>query len=142
MVAGRCHAGLGCTPIRVLVADDYVAVLAEEAAVLAVEPDHVALVKLDLRNVIVTASGIHVDFVSRFFAPKFCVPEDPVTGSAHCALTPYWAERLGRDELTARQVSKRGGDLTCKLSGDRVELKGSAITFMEGVLRIPARFAI
>lgn len=130
--------GIGCSPIQVLVADDYIAVLADEAAVLAVEPDHAALMKLELRGVIVTAPGIHADFVSRFFAPKFGVPEDPVTGSAHCALAPYWAKRLGRDELTARQVSKRGGDLTCKLSGDRVELTGSAITFMEGVLRIPA----
>lgn len=130
--------GIGCTPIEVLAADDYIAVLTDESAVRAVEPGHMTLMQLDRRGVIVTAPGVHADFVSRFFAPKYGVPEDPVTGSAHCALAPYWSQRLGKNELTARQVSKRGGDLTCTLSGDRVELTGRAITFMEGVLRIPA----
>jgi PhzF family phenazine biosynthesis protein len=131
--------GIGGSPLEVLVADDYLAVLADEAAVRAVEPDHIALMKLDRRGVIVTAPGDQADFVSRFFAPNYGVPEDPVTGSAHCSLMPYWSRRLGRDVLEARQVSKRGGELTCRLAGDRVELTGAAVTFMEGVCRLPAR---
>jgi len=129
--------GIGCSPFRVLAADDYIAVLADEEAVRLVVPDHLALMQLDLRGVIVTAPGNHTDFVSRFFAPKFGVPEDPVTGSAHCALVPYWAERLGKGDLNARQVSRRGGNLSCKLLADRVELTGSAVTFMKGTIRIP-----
>ena len=82
-------------------------------------------------TVIVTARGTDVDFVSRFFAPKFGIPEDPVTGSAHCALAPYWAAKLGKNILSARQVSKRGGDLTCAVQADRVLLSGRAVTFME-----------
>jgi predicted PhzF superfamily epimerase YddE/YHI9 len=99
-----------------------------------VVPDHAQLGKLDLRGVVVTARGDHHDFVSRFFAPKFGVYEDPVTGSAHCALTPYWSGRLGRTELRARQVSKRGGDVFCTFKGERVELVGNAVTFMEAVI--------
>jgi predicted PhzF superfamily epimerase YddE/YHI9 len=72
-----------------------------------------------------------VDFVSRFFAPRFGIPEDPVTGSAHCELAPYWAGKLGKTILSARQVSRRGGHLTCEVKADRVMLSGSAVTFME-----------
>ena len=114
------------------------AMIATEDEVRALKPDFAALKILDCLGIIVTAPGSDCDFVSRFFAPGAGVDEDPVTGSAHCALAPYWSQRLGKNELTARQVSKRGGDLTCTLSGDRVELTGRAITFMEGVLRIPA----
>ena len=128
-------AGLGGQPLEVLADDDYLAIFASEAEVRAIKPDHGSLSQLDLRGVIVSAPGIEVDFVSRFFAPKYGVPEDPVTGSAHCILTPYWAGRLGKNTLTARQVSKRGGNLGCVLKGDRVLLSGSAITVMESEIR-------
>ena len=82
----------------------------------------------------VTARGRDVDFVSRFFAPRQGVPEDPVTGSAHCTLVPFWAGRLGRTRLVARQLSARGGEIACELAGDRVRLAGHAVTFMEGSL--------
>jgi PhzF family phenazine biosynthesis protein len=127
---------LGAEPREVLAADDYVVVFESESAVRALQPDMAKLQKLDLRGVCVTAQGRDVDFVSRFFAPRVGVPEDPVTGSAHCALAPYWAERLGRDTLHARQVSRRGGEVICQLNGRRVTLLGRAVTFMEGEIRI------
>ena len=83
-------------------------------------------------NVIATAAGDNVDFVSRFFAPMVGIDEDPVTGSAHCTLAPYWAERLGKSELTARQISERGGDVRCNIEGDRVILTGECAYYMEG----------
>src|SRR5512139_1377756 len=122
---------LGERPIEVLVADDYLAVFDSEETVRAITPDLALLGRLDLRGVVITAPGGEVDFVSRFFAPKLGVPEDPVTGSAHCELAPYWAGRLGKSPLTARQVSKRGGSLSCEMKGDRVVLSGHAVTFME-----------
>ena len=124
--------GLGAQPAEVLAADDYVAVFDGEAAVRALNPDMALLRELDLRGVCVTApaSG-EIDFVSRFFAPGVGVPEDPVTGSSHCELAPYWAARLGRNHLRARQVSGRGGDVACELQGDRVILAGAAVTFMK-----------
>lgn len=129
--------GLGLTPVETLVADDHIAVLADEAAVRAVSPNQALLATLDRRGVIVTAPGDGVDFVSRFFAPKYGIPEDPVTGSAHCALAPYWAARLDRHELEARQLSARGGSIRCELRSERVRLIGSAVTFLEGVISLP-----
>ncbi|MBZ0106160.1 MAG: PhzF family phenazine biosynthesis protein [Sulfuricella denitrificans] len=123
--------GLGRRPLEVLVADDYLAVFDSEATIRAIVPDQTLLGQLDLRGVIITAPGVDVDFVSRFFAPRFGIPEDPVTGSAHCALAPYWAGRLGKNTLTARQVSRRGGNLTCEVQAGRVKLSGCAVTFME-----------
>lgn len=128
-------AGLGREPLEVLAADDYLMLFASEAELRAITPNPTWLSQLDLRGVIVSAPGAEVDFVSRFFAPKYGIPEDPVTGSAHCVLTPYWAGRLGKTTLTARQVSKRGGNLGCTLQGERVLLAGSAVTVMEGELR-------
>lgn len=125
-------AGLGETPVETLAADDYIAVFDSAETVRALTPDFSCFRRLDRRGVIVTAPGDDVDFVSRFFAPKLGVPEDPVTGSAHCELTPYWAARLGRETLAARQVSRRGGELTCRLQGERVILSGRAVTFMCG----------
>jgi predicted PhzF superfamily epimerase YddE/YHI9 len=87
-------------------------------------------------GVIVTAPGRDADFVSRFFAPKVGIPEDPVTGSAHCTLIPYWSRRMGRSRLHARQVSARGGELWCALEGDRVSLAGEAALYLEGVIRV------
>ena len=124
--------GLGQRPIEVLAADDYLAVFDSEATVRAITPNQALLGQLDLRGVIVTAPGTDVDFVSRFFAPKYGIPEDPVTGSAHCELAPYWANKLGKNILTAKQVSKRGGNITCELKADRVFISGCAVTFMEG----------
>ena len=124
-------AGLGRPPEEVLAADDYFVVFDSEDTVRALEPDFVQLSALDLRGVIVTAPGKEVDFVSRFFAPKFGIPEDPVTGSAHCALTPYWSAKLDKKILDARQISKRGGDIQCELNANRVGLEGHAVTFME-----------
>lgn len=123
--------GLSRHPIEVLAADDYIAVFDSEATVRSLSPDFVKLRELNLRGVCVTARGQTIDFVSRFFAPKFGIPEDPVTGSAHCELTPYWSSKLGKSSLTARQVSRRGGDVICQMSGNRVILAGRAVTFME-----------
>jgi PhzF family phenazine biosynthesis protein len=128
--------GLGQRPLEVLCSDDYMAVFGSEAEVRGLMPDPALLGQLDLRGVVVTAPGLDVDFVSRFFAPKLGIPEDPVTGSAHCELTPYWASKLGRTTLQALQVSKRGGNVLCELRGSRVLLSGSAVTFMEAEIDI------
>jgi len=130
-------AGLGAQPAAVLADADYLAVFENEAVVCSLNPDSNLLRKLDLRGVIATAPGIKTDFVSRFFAPKYGIDEDPVTGSAHCELTPYWARRLGKTILSARQVSRRGGDILCELAGDRVILTGCAVTFMEAKIMLP-----
>ncbi|MHB1351830.1 MAG: PhzF family phenazine biosynthesis protein [Thiobacillus sp.] len=127
---------LGRQPAEVLRADDYLAVFEDEAAVRAVKPDFALLNALDLRGVIVTAPGDSHDFVSRFFAPRLGVVEDPVTGSAHCTLAPYWASRLGKQVLSARQVSKRGGELTCELKEDRVLLAGAAVTVLQAEMTL------
>lgn len=132
--AGLAEA-LGRQPAEVLAADDLVAVFASAAEVLALEPDQTLLAKLDYRGIIVTAPGETHDFVSRFFAPRVGVPEDPVTGSAHCKLAPYWAQRLGKSRMSARQVSRRGGDLTVELRGDRVHMAGRAVLFMVAEIR-------
>lgn len=128
--------GLRVPPTAVLAADDYIAVYADEATVRAMAPDLTRFQDLDLRGVAVTAPGATVDFVSRFFAPKHGIAEDPVTGSAHCELAPYWAAVLGKDRLKARQVSARGGDVECRMAGDRVVLSGRAVTFMTGEIEI------
>lgn len=117
-------------------ANDYLVVLDAETAVRSVAPDHRALREVDARGVMVTAraSMEGFDFVSRFFAPGSGIDEDPVTGSAHCALGPYWAEVLGRRTLRARQVSARGGTLEVEVVGDRVRLRGRAVTVLRGEL--------
>jgi PhzF family phenazine biosynthesis protein len=123
--------GLGQCPVEVLAADDYLAIFDSEAVIRAIKPNQALLSQLDLRGVVVSAPGTDVDFVSRFFAPKLGVPEDPVCGSAHCELAPYWANKLGKDSLRAKQVSRRGGNLICEVRGDRVFISGEAVTFME-----------
>lgn len=128
--------GLGQSPIEVLAAEDYLAVFDSEATIRGIVPNHAILSRLDLRGVIITAPGVEVDFVSRFFAPRFGIPEDPVTGSAHCELAPYWADRLGKKVLHARQVSRRGGEIRCEMKEDRVLLSGSAVIFMEGEIAL------
>ncbi len=129
---------LGRQPREVWAAEDYLVVFDTQAEVLAIKPDFALLSRLDLRGVIVTARGDEVDFVSRFFAPKYGINEDPVTGSAHCILTPYWVQQLGKNSLRARQVSQRGGDIACELKGGRVFLSGAAVIFMEGEISLIA----
>ncbi len=125
--------GLGDHPSEVLAAMDYLAVFDTEDAVLRLRPDYRRLAALDRRGVIVTApASAACDFVSRYFAPGHGIDEDPVTGSAHCTLTPYWAERLGKSRLAARQVSERGGTLTCEVAADRVLLSGRAVLYLDG----------
>jgi len=127
-------AGLGCEIESISKARDYLIVLESEEEVRKLQPDFSELDKIDCEGIIVTAPGDEVDFVSRFFAPRMGIAEDPVTGSAHSTLTPYWAERLGKKRLTARQVSERGGDLWCKLMGDRVQIAGHAVLYVKGFL--------
>lgn len=119
---------------RVLRSRDYFVVLQDESAVRALKPDFSALSKLDGFGIIVTARGNTVDAVSRCFFPKAGVNEDPVTGSAHCSIVPYWSQRLEKDDLVCRQVSERGGSLICLNKGDRVLMSGQCILFMEGVI--------
>ena len=133
------EAGLGVLPEAVLAGTDYLVVLDSAAAVEAVKPDFVRLARLDRRGVIVTASGNDEDFVSRCFYPALDVNEDPVTGSAHCQLAPYWADRLDKTRLAARQLSRRGGQVDCELQGERVVLRGRAVTYLEGMIRLPER---
>jgi PhzF family phenazine biosynthesis protein len=127
--------GLGRKPIEVLKARDYFALFATADEVRALKPDFALLGALD-EKVIVTAPGVDCDFVSRFFAPTAGVPEDPVTGSAHCTLIPYWSARLGKTKMFARQLSKRGGELFCELAGDRVLIGGKAVLYSRGQIEI------
>ena len=114
--------------------DDYMALFADETGVASLKPDMARLAQLPARGIIVTSHGSQSDFVSRFFAPQSGIPEDPVTGSAHTTLAPYWSKRLHREELTARQLSARGGELICRSLGERVEIGGKAVTYMVGEL--------
>lgn len=111
---------------------DIMLIYGNQEAIESLNPNFFLLKDLDVRGVIATAPGREVDFVSRFFAPQSGVDEDPVTGSAHTSLTPYWSGALGKKRLTARQLSKRGGDLTCRLRGDRVLITGKGVLYMKG----------
>jgi len=132
----ECPAGLaealGAAPREVHAAGDLMAVFDDEEQIAAMRPDSAAIAALEAFAVAVTAPGREADFVSRFFAPKAGIPEDPVTGSAHCTLVPYWAERLGKRELRALQISERGGELSCEYRGDRVILRGRAVEYLRG----------
>ncbi len=133
---GRVAAALGAHPQAILAARDLFCVFGSEAEVAALKPDMKAVAGLAHKAVIVTAPGDQCDFVSRFFAPALGIDEDPVTGSAHCTLTPYWAERLGKTTMTARQISARGGDLTVEQVGDRVKMSGHAVLYLEGFANV------
>jgi predicted PhzF superfamily epimerase YddE/YHI9 len=128
--------GLGRPPLEVLKARDFLCVYASEQEVRDLKPDFAALARVDSLGVIATAPGTDADFVSRFFAPRAGLNEDPVTGSAHCTLVPYWSQRLKKKELLAHQVSARGGELFCTDRADRTLLAGHAITYSEGTLRL------
>ncbi|MCX6673708.1 MAG: PhzF family phenazine biosynthesis protein [Methanothrix sp.] len=126
---------LGVTPKETLSSvEDLLVLLDSEKAVGAVQPDFPALAQIAVRGIIVTASGDQCDFVSRFFAPRIGVPEDPVTGSSHCVLAPYWAGVLGKNDLHAFQLSKRSGELFCTNAGDRVKISGRAALYLEGTI--------
>lgn len=128
---------LGAEPKEVWASRDYMCVFESEKEVRALRPDMARLRQLDKLGVIVTAPGDEVDFVSRFFAPKVGIPEDPVTGSAHCTLVPYWAEKLGKEQLHAQQVSRRGGELFCMPRGERVAIAGRAVLYLRGAVDVP-----
>jgi len=141
-VPERCEApsgfavALGRNPSDVLAARAYLAVYERESDIAAIKPDFAMLKRLD-RAVIVSAPGTDgIDFVSRFFAPGVGIDEDPVTGGAHCQLIPYWAKRLGKTRLAARQISPRGGALSCALAGERVTIAGRAQLYLEGRITI------
>jgi PhzF family phenazine biosynthesis protein len=130
-------AALGGKPHEVLKARDHLVVYGSAAEVLALTPDFAALGKVDCWAAAATAPGEDgVDFVSRFFAPRQGIDEDPATGSSHCTLVPYWAKRLGKTELNARQLSQRGGTLHCQLRGDRVSIGGRAVLYLEGQITV------
>ncbi|MFQ5427557.1 MAG: PhzF family phenazine biosynthesis protein [Thermodesulfobacteriota bacterium] len=139
----------GVRPVECLKAMDYMAVFKDEDKVAGAEPDLEALKKLGLRGVIITArseegegcgagdgAGEKYDFVSRFFAPKYGINEDPVTGSAYTQLAPYWAVKTGRGKLASRQLSPRGGRVICELKGERVLIAGKAQKYMEGTIEV------
>ena len=131
--------GLGAEPEETLASErDYLAVFSAEDDVRKLKPDFARLRGLDRLGIIASAPGESADFVSRFFAPSVGVPEDPVTGSAHCTLVPYWAARFGRgdDTLQARQISARGGELICRLLGDRVTIAGRAALYLTGEITL------
>ncbi|MGI5273151.1 PhzF family phenazine biosynthesis protein [Nonomuraea sp. CA-218870] len=129
---------LGVTPVHVSKVNlDLLVEVDSAATVSTLRPDIDALAAVGARGVIVTARGTETDFVSRFFAPNVGVPEDPVTGSAHCALSPYWSAKLGRAALVGAQLSERGGLVRVTLAGDRVHLAGHAVTIVSGTMQIP-----
>ncbi len=130
-------AALGHAPAAMLVARYYLAVYEDARAVAALRPNFAAVARLDRPALIVTAPGEKgVDFISRVFAPAVGIDEDPATGAAHCTLTPYWAVRLGKDRLEARQLSRRGASLSCMLRGDRVTIAGRAVLYLTGTIEI------
>ncbi len=128
---------LGVTPLETWRSRDLMAVLAHEEQVRELVPDLAAVAELDAPGVIVTAPGRAIDFVSRYFGPRVGIPEDPVTGSAHCTLVPYWAERLGKSRLHAFQVSARGGELFCQNGEDLVVVAGHVADYLEGFIEAP-----
>ena len=135
-IPSEITAAFGTPPLEVHRGADYLALYESAEQVLSLQPDFMTLRKLNLRGVTVTAPGDDVDFVSRFFAPNFGIDEDPVTGSAHCALTPFWSQRLKKKLLSAKQLSKRGGKLLCELDNDRVLISGVATCYLEGTINL------
>ena len=127
---------LGKPPVKTFVSRDVMAVYDDEEDVKKLAPDFAKLAEVNAFAIVVTAPGQEVDFVSRFFAPRAGIPEDPVTGSSHCTLIPYWAKRLGKKRLKALQVSPRGGELYCELRGDRVSIAGRTVLYLEGTLEV------
>lgn len=123
-------------PIECMMSEDIIAVFENEIDIESANPNFEQLKKLDSRGVIITAKSMRFDFVARFFAPKYGIPEDPVTGSAYTQLAPYWASKLGKQKFKAKQLSSRGGELYCEILGDRVLISGKATKYMEGKITI------
>ncbi len=128
--------GLGVKPRELYLNRDYYAVYESESVIRTIHPDFERLTQLDAVGVCITAPGSRVDFVSRFFAPKEGIPEDPVTGSAHTTLIPFWADRLQKRSLNALQLSHRGGELQCQLKQDRVKIGGKAVLYLRGEITL------
>lgn len=124
------------TPIECLKADDYIVVFDNEADVAEAIPDIALLAQLDLRGVAITAKSDNYDFVTRFFVPKHGIDEDPVTGSVFTQLIPYWSDKLDKRQLTAKQVSARGGEVGCVYAGDRVKISGRAVLYLAGTINV------
>jgi predicted PhzF superfamily epimerase YddE/YHI9 len=137
-VTDQIVSALGAKPREALLARDLLVIFEREEEVRAFRPDFERITSLETFALIISAPGDTVDFVSRFFAPRAGVPEDPVTGSAHCTLVPYWAARLGKHKLVAKQLSARGGDLSCELRGDRVIISGNAVEYLRGEIEVGA----
>lgn len=133
---GDVAAALGAEPVEVLAARDGLAVFAQEDEVRALKPYMAKVAALDGLGLIATAPGKECDFVSRFFAPKHNIPEDPVTGSAHTTLIPYWSKRLGKTEMFARQISARGGEIWCRHRGERVTIAGKCAPYLDGWIEV------
>jgi PhzF family phenazine biosynthesis protein len=127
---------LGTRPVEILKARDILAVFKSPDEIVAVHPNFELLGHIDIHGVIITAPGRDCDFVSRFFAPRMGVNEDPVTGSSHTALIPFWSEKSGKKKMRARQLSKRGGELICEDLGPRVLISGNSVTFFEGEIEL------
>jgi len=137
-ITDQIVSAVGMRAREALLARDLLVIFEREEEVRALRPDFERITSLDAFALIVSAPGDTVDFVSRFFAPRAGVPEDPVTGSAHCTLVPYWAARLGKHKLVAKQLSARGGDLSCELRGDRVLISGNAVEYLRGEIDVEA----
>ena len=129
-------AAFDITPIECLRSKDYIVIFEREGDIESTNPDFGKLVSLDLDGVIITAKSTRYDFIARVFAPNQGIPEDPVTGSAYTQLAPYWAPKLGKTKFNVKQVSSRGGELTCELVGDRVLISGKAVKYLEGKINI------
>ena len=131
----------GMEPVECLQSADLVVVFEHANQVRSAQPDIATLAKLQARGIIITAADDEYDFISRFFAPAVGIPEDPVTGSAHTQLVPYWSKKTGKTHFHAKQVSARGGELFCELVGDRVRIGGSAIKYLEGSIEVdPSKY--
>jgi len=129
-------AAFNVKPIECMMSEDLIAVFENELDIESANPNFEQLKNIDSRGVIITAKSTRYDFVARFFAPKYGIPEDPVTGSAYTQLAPYWATKLGKKKFKAKQMSLRGGELYCEVFGDRVLISGKAAKYMEGKITI------
>jgi PhzF family phenazine biosynthesis protein len=133
----KVEIAIGVKPIKTYIGDiNLFAVYENEEVISNIQPDFDAVSKLDGQGLIISSSSNQYDFVSRYFCPKFGINEDPVTGSAHTTLIPYWSEQLSKNYLTAKQVSKRGGELFCQNKNDRVLIGGNAVLYMKGTIEI------
>jgi len=137
-VSGALVSALSIRPREAYLARDLLAILDSESQVRDMQPNIDRIASIDAFAIIVAAPGDAVDYVYRFFAPRQGIAEDPVTGSANCTLVPYWAARLGKLELDAKQLSPRGGDLHCKLRGDRVLIAGRTVEYLRGYITVAA----